>query len=152
MGLCYATDQLLADSVALGAVIQQAFSEEFARFLLDDAIIRSSGNGQPLGIMNSNAYVSVAKESGQAADTVMWENINNMWRDCGQEPHELCMVHPPGRAAPVERDEHAHRHRRRTCVPACYRHCRIAIPTLFGRPVIEIEQADTVATRATSCC
>ena len=46
-GLYYATDELLADAVALGAFIQDAFAEEFG-FKVDDAIIRGSGAGQPL--------------------------------------------------------------------------------------------------------
>ncbi len=62
MGICYATDELLADSVALGSVIQQAFAEEFA-FVLDDAILRGSGNAQYLGHPQQLVdYVSVTKE------------------------------------------------------------------------------------------
>ena len=144
MGLCYATDQLLADSVALGAVIQQAFSEEFG-FLLDDAIIRGSGNGQPLGIMNSNAYVSVAKESGQAADTVMWENINNMWARLWSKSrmnsawfiHQDVLPQLNAMNMPIGTGG----------VPVYLPATGIAgspYSTLFGRPVIEIEQADTV--------
>lgn len=78
MGLCYATDELLSDTTALESVITQAFAEEFA-FKVDDAIFRGTGAGQPLGIINSNALVAVAKESGQAADTIVAENIMKMW-------------------------------------------------------------------------
>lgn len=78
MGLCYATDELLTDSTALESVISQAFEEEFG-FKVDDAIINGTGAGQPLGILNSGALVLVAKETGQAADTVLFENIVKMW-------------------------------------------------------------------------
>lgn len=76
-GLCYATEELLADSSALEGVISQGFAEEFS-FKLDDAIFRGTGAGQPLGIANSGALISVAKESGQAADTIVLNNIVKM--------------------------------------------------------------------------
>lgn len=78
MGVCYATDELLADASALEALVSKAFSEEFA-FKLDDAVINGTGSGQPLGILNSGALVSVSKETGQAAATVVFNNINKMW-------------------------------------------------------------------------
>ncbi len=78
MGLCYATDELLQDARALESVISQAFAEEFG-FKVDDAIINGTGAGQPLGILNCGALVSVAKESGQSAATVVFENIVKMW-------------------------------------------------------------------------
>lgn len=77
-GLFYATDELLRDQNALEAIAREAFAEEFG-FKIDDAIIRGTGAGQPLGVLNSSALVSVAKESGQAADTVVYENILSMW-------------------------------------------------------------------------
>lgn len=78
IGLCYATDELLSDASALEAFIRQAFVGEFG-FLLDDAIINGSGAGQPLGILNAGCLVAQAKEAGQAADTVIAENIVNMY-------------------------------------------------------------------------
>ena len=78
IGLCYATDELLADAAALEAFIRQAFAGEFG-FLLDDAIINGNGNAQPLGIMNAGCLVSVGKEAGQNAATVVTENIVKMW-------------------------------------------------------------------------
>jgi HK97 family phage major capsid protein len=78
IGLCYATDELLEDSSALGSVITQAFQNEMG-FKLDDAILNGTGAGQPLGIMNAASMVSQAKEGGQDADTVVYENIVKMW-------------------------------------------------------------------------
>jgi HK97 family phage major capsid protein len=43
-------------------------------FRLDDAIINGTGAGQPLGVINAASTVTVSKESGQAADTVVFEN------------------------------------------------------------------------------
>lgn len=76
--LMYATDELLADTTALGAIMEQAASEELA-FLLDDSILNGSGAGMPLGILNSPALISVAKETGQTAATLVIENIFKMW-------------------------------------------------------------------------
>jgi HK97 family phage major capsid protein len=74
IGLCYATDELLEDASALAAVVQQAFSEEFA-FKVDDAIINGLGAGQPLGILASPCLITVAKETGQLAATIVVENL-----------------------------------------------------------------------------
>lgn len=78
IGLCYATDELLQDAFALEGFIGQAFAEEFG-FLVDDAIVNGTGAGQPLGILNANCLVTVNKETGQAATTVVSENIDKMW-------------------------------------------------------------------------
>lgn len=76
-GLCYATDELLQDAAALEAVIRQAFAEEFG-FKIDDAILSGSGEGEPLGILNSGAIVTVAKEASQT-DIITVENLIKMW-------------------------------------------------------------------------
>lgn len=78
IGLCYATDELMQDAAALESFIRQAFVGEFG-FLLDDAIINGTGAGQPLGIMNAGCLVTVSKEAGQAADTLLPENIVKMY-------------------------------------------------------------------------
>ena len=76
-GLCYATDELLQDAAALEAVIRQAFAEEFG-FKIDDAILSGNGEGEPLGILNSGAIVTVAKEASQT-DIITVENLIKMW-------------------------------------------------------------------------
>lgn len=76
-GLCYATDELLQDAAALEAVIRQAFAEEFG-FKIDEAILSGSGEGEPLGILNSGAIVTVAKEASQT-DIITVENLIKMW-------------------------------------------------------------------------
>lgn len=78
MAFCYATDELLSDSVALESIIRKAYAEEMA-FRLDDAIINGDGSGKPLGVLNSDALVTVAKESGQSAGSVVFENIVKMY-------------------------------------------------------------------------
>ncbi|APM39879.1 phage major capsid protein [Clostridium kluyveri] len=78
LALCYVTDDLLQDATALEAIVKQAYADEMS-FKIDDAIINGTGVGMPLGILNSSALVSVAKESGQSAGTIKYENILKMW-------------------------------------------------------------------------
>ncbi len=79
-GLCYATDELLQDASALQSVITQGFAEEFG-FKIDDVILNGTGSGQPLGILNSPALVTVEKENGQT-DKITVENLIKMWSRC----------------------------------------------------------------------
>lgn len=77
MALCYVTDQALQDASALGSLVREAYAEEMA-FVLDSAILEGDGAGKPQGIKNSGALVTVAKETSQAADTVVWQNVSKM--------------------------------------------------------------------------
>lgn len=77
-GLMYATDELLADAQAMESYSQLAFQAEI-EFAVEDAILNGDGTGKPKGITVSNALVSVSKETGQAAATIVKENIDNMW-------------------------------------------------------------------------
>lgn len=78
IGMYVATSEELADSTMLESFARPAFKSEFA-FKLDDAMIRGTGAGIPLGILNADVLVSVTKETGQAAATVLWENIKKMF-------------------------------------------------------------------------
>jgi len=78
MALYYATDELLQDASAVEGVMSQAFSEEI-RFKVDDGILRGTGSGQMLGILNAGCLVTQAAETAQVADTLLFENIVKMW-------------------------------------------------------------------------
>ena len=78
MGLCYATDELLEDTTALESVVMQGFTEEMA-FKLDDEIVRGSGAGECLGMLNAGCLVSQGAETNQTADTIIAENVINMY-------------------------------------------------------------------------
>jgi len=147
VGLVYSTDELLADATALEGWIMSNLPEEL-RFVVEDAVINGTGAGQPLGILNSGAVVSVAKETGQAATSLVAENIMKMWarlwntsrrsavwlinQDCLPQLMQLqlpvgtggvALYMPPGglSAAPYG--------------------------TLLGRPVIESEYCQTLGTQ-----
>ena len=78
IGLCYATDELLEDAGALEGIIRSSFVGEFG-FLIDDAIIRGNGAGQPLGVLNAGSLVAVDHVSSQGEGTLVPENIFSMW-------------------------------------------------------------------------
>lgn len=72
-------NELISDSaISFEAFMRSAFPEALAYFE-DDAFVDGNGVGQPLGFLRAQAAVSVAKESGQAADTIVWENIVKMY-------------------------------------------------------------------------
>ena len=76
--LGYASDELLEDSVAMSSIFEQAFGEELT-FLTEDAVFNGTGAGQPQGIIGHAHAVSVAKETGQAATTIVFANVVKMF-------------------------------------------------------------------------
>ena len=144
MAIYYATDELLQDAATMDSVLSQAFREEL-QFLLDDAIVRGTGAGQPLGILNSGCLVTATAEAGQATDTILFENVLKMWSQ----------MLAPSRANAVWLINQA-------CEPQLYSMALSAgtgaVPvympaggisgspysTLFGKPVIPVEQASAL--------
>lgn len=79
MALYYATDELLADATGLQSVVVPAFTQELT-YKAEDGVIRGTGVGQMKGVLaDSTIYVQVSKETGQAADTLVFENVKKMW-------------------------------------------------------------------------
>jgi HK97 family phage major capsid protein len=145
-GLFYATDELLMDSSALQAAANAAFNQELG-FLIDDAIINGTGAGMPLGILNAGCTVSVAKESGQAAATIVYENIVKMWSRLlpGSEAKAVWLVNKNSIPQLFTMTLAVG-----TGGQAVYQPANAAAgqpyQTLFGRPVLPIEQAATLGT------
>lgn len=77
-GLCYLTEELLADAPALTSWVNKAFKDEFD-FRITDSIINGDGAGKPLGIMNAPCLVTVTAETGQGSATIVAENVIKMW-------------------------------------------------------------------------
>lgn len=74
-------NELISDSaVSFEAFIRSTFPQALAYFA-DVAFLSGSGAGQPLGILTdaNAARIVQAKESGQAADTILWQNIVKMY-------------------------------------------------------------------------
>ena len=72
------TSELLRDTTALSAWIDREVPTAL-QWAAENKVINGSGVAQPLGIINSGALVTVAKEGGQTADTVVAENIFKMY-------------------------------------------------------------------------
>jgi HK97 family phage major capsid protein len=146
MSLVYVTDELLQDTTGLEALASGLVGDEFA-WLLDNAIVNGNGAGQPLGWLNSDCLVSVSKEAGQSAATIVYENIvkmrarlwaasrgNSVWyinQDCEPQLHTMAFVVGTG-GVPVYLPTGG--------VSAT------PYDTLYGRPVVPIEQAATCGT------
>jgi HK97 family phage major capsid protein len=144
MGLAYLTDRLSQDAPAMEGVFREAFVDEFG-FVLDDEIFRGSGVGRCLGVLNAGAMVSIAKEAGQLAKTIQFENVSKMFAavlprskangawfinteinpqlqqmQVGTGTTGQLVYMPPGGVSGAQ------------------------YATLFGRPIIEIEQASAL--------
>lgn len=72
------SSELLEDGINYESRLTEAMSITTAQ-TIDASILYGSGAGMPLGILNSPSAVEIAKESGQAADTVVWENLVKMY-------------------------------------------------------------------------
>lgn len=145
-GIAYATRRLLTDAVAMTTVFNKAFAQEFA-YKLDDEIFNGTGAGQCLGLVASPALVTVAKETNQVAQTIDYKNIvkmrarlwarsraNAVWfinQDIEPQLHTMSLAVGTG-GVPVY-------------LPASGA-AGMPFDTLFGRPVIPIEQAATLGT------
>lgn len=83
-GLAYATEELLNDSPrSIAALLESGFRDEFQSNHVKE-LLRGTGVGEPEGIQNNPALITVAKESAQTADTIVGENLIKMraraWR------------------------------------------------------------------------
>jgi len=76
---CDVPNELLQDSmISFAAFIDDILPQAIAWYE-DTAFMTGNGVGQPLGVLNSAALVTVAKETGQTADTIVWENIVKLY-------------------------------------------------------------------------
>ncbi|MCH8130734.1 MAG: phage major capsid protein [Acidobacteria bacterium] len=72
-------NELISDSaISFGAFIDDIFPEALA-FYEDIAFFSGSGAGEPQGFLNASAAISITKETGQAANTIVWENLIKMF-------------------------------------------------------------------------
>lgn len=78
IALVYMTDELLADTTALESYVMQVVPDEL-RFLAENSVIRGTGTGQPDGVVGHDGTVEIDAEDGQAAATLLAENVINMW-------------------------------------------------------------------------
>jgi HK97 family phage major capsid protein len=81
-GVAYATEELLERSlVSFIALLDAGFADEFSAKLVNERL-NGTGVGEFEGILNSPAKITVTKETGQAAATILKENIDEMQMRC----------------------------------------------------------------------
>ncbi len=81
------SNELVADGIDYVTQLEAAMTKSLA-WHLDYAFLRGTGVGQPLGVLNDPALVTVAAEGAQAADSIVYENIANMFARL----HPSCMA------------------------------------------------------------
>lgn len=141
------TDELMSDAVQLEGMIREFLPEEFA-FELDDSILYGKGVAKPQGILESAVLLTVAKESGQAAKTIVYENISKM---------ELAFHESIGSQGVYFVNKNTKPQLEKLYIPVgtagngelIYKPGtgQNGIATLNGRPVVEIEHAETLGTK-----
>lgn len=76
--LCRFSNELLSDGQGYREQISMKMPKA-AGWFTDYAILRGSGVGRPLGVLNSSATITVSKENGQQAATLTYQNLADMW-------------------------------------------------------------------------
>lgn len=135
------TQELLEDAPAMGAYLGRKAPEKMD-FKLSDALIRGTGVGMPLGILNSPALVTQAKESAQTADTI---NVTNLVKMLSRLPtasrrNAVWLIHPdaePQLPLMTVGNQPVYMMPGNGATQAWY-------GTLFGRPVIPHQVCETV--------
>lgn len=142
-GLSYVTEELLTDSPqSFAAILAAGFSDQFTAHLINERI-NGTGVGEFEGIMLCPCLVTVTAEQGQAARTILYENITKMWSRCWGKskavwlvnhdamPQLMLLAHVVGTGG----------------LPMWQPSAREGAPsTLFGRPCVETEYCATVGT------
>ena len=77
MALVPTTDELLDDTNALSSYLPEKIALSI-RWKTNESILFGAGNGVPIGALGSGATVTVAKESGQATQTLLPQNLAKM--------------------------------------------------------------------------
>lgn len=83
-GLCYVTEELMADSPqSIDPLLNRLFPAAMA-FWEDNDFLNGSGAGEPMGALSAGnpCIISITKEALQAADTIVAENIIKMYARC----------------------------------------------------------------------
>jgi HK97 family phage major capsid protein len=73
-----ASMELFEDAPDYGRRLEQGLAAATTDHL-DDAYLNGTGAGKPLGILKDSALIAVTKEVGQAADSIVYPNLVNMF-------------------------------------------------------------------------
>lgn len=72
------SNELIADGLTFEQMLQLAMKAAMA-FELDTAFLTGSGAGKPLGVLHDPALITVAKETGQSAGSIIYNNLTKMF-------------------------------------------------------------------------
>ena len=140
-GLYAMSGEMVRNVTFMGQEIRQLFGEEYA-FKGQDLVLHGTGAGEPLGVLNANCLVTVAKETGQKAATILTENLSKMWaRFRGRNPVWL-----------VNQDCHTQLDQLTLAVgtaalePRFVTYGSDGLMRIKGAPVVTIEQCETLGT------
>lgn len=94
--LAHVTNELVRDVPAFSSYIEQTFPPAMAWYE-DLDFLTGNGAGMPLGMLHANntAIISVAKETSQTNDTIVWQNVLKMYaRFYGNYERAIWIVSP----------------------------------------------------------
>lgn len=74
----FVSDKLLRQAPMIASQVLERGAADEISFKVGDAIIEGTGSGMPRGIVGHAATVSIAKETGQAAATILTDNVRKM--------------------------------------------------------------------------
>lgn len=140
-GLAYVSEELLTRSPqSFVAIVQAGFGQEIASVNFQK-YLRGTGVGEPMGVFNSGAFIEVAKETSQTADTINGTNIAKMRARCWNYSnaiwianHDTYVQLATAHIAGTNGDVFLFAPGNGTDVP----------PTLLGRPIFFSEYAATL--------
>lgn len=78
MALVNVTEELMEDAPGLDSYLR-FWTPVKMTARINTAIVRGTGAGQPLGILNASSLVTISKENSQDAASILFPNINKMW-------------------------------------------------------------------------
>jgi HK97 family phage major capsid protein len=95
LGFAYATYELEQDSNFISQLYTRAFTLAIQREL-EGCIISGTGAGKPLGFLKSASLSTITKETGQVADTIVWNNLSKMFNAAydKRNPGYIWLCHP----------------------------------------------------------
>ena len=73
-----ASAELIEDGMGFDAQLEMAMKRSLS-LGMDYYLLAGAGGGQPLGVLNSPGVISITKETGQKADTIVYENLVKMF-------------------------------------------------------------------------
>lgn len=92
--LAYASDEILRFSpMSMENILREGFTDGF-NYEMNRVILKGTGAGQPLGLLSSPCLISIAAETGQAASTILWENVIKMYARCINPSNAVWICNP----------------------------------------------------------